>query len=75
MYNIEMETEEHEKLLKVLLNHAGPAIISGYDSNLYNCMLKSWNKLEFRAYAEQGRLRKEVLWTNFETNKQLSLFK
>ncbi|MBG0220611.1 DNA adenine methylase [Clostridioides difficile] len=76
MYNIEMETEEeHEKLLKVLLNHVGPAIISGYDSNLYNCMLKSWNKLEFRAYAEQGRLRKEVLWTNFETTKQLSLFK
>lgn len=74
MYNIEMETEEeHEELLKALLNHAGPVVISGYESDLYNCMLKNWNKLEFKAYAEQGILRKEVLWTNFETNKQLSL--
>lgn len=76
MYNIEMETEEeHKELLKVLLKHSGPAIISGYDSDLYNNTLKNWNKLEFKSHAEQGRLRKEVLWTNFETTKQLSLFK
>ncbi|EOE7224526.1 DNA adenine methylase [Clostridioides difficile] len=76
MYNVEMETEEeHEELLKTLLKFSGYVILSGYDSDLYNEMLKNWNKLEFRAYAEQGKLRKEVLWANFETTKQLSLFK
>ncbi|HFL3696539.1 TPA: DNA adenine methylase [Clostridioides difficile] len=75
MYNVEMETEEeHEKLLKVILNHIGTVIISGYNSNLYNETLKHWNKLEFKSHAEHGKVRKEVLWTNFEVNKQLSLF-
>ncbi|HBG3822425.1 TPA: DNA adenine methylase, partial [Clostridioides difficile] len=75
MYNVEMETEEeHEKLLKTLLKFSGYVILSGYDSDLYNEMLNGWNKMEFKACAEQGK-RKEMLWTNFETTKQLSLFK
>ncbi|MFL8710887.1 hypothetical protein Q3304_08975 [Clostridioides sp. GD02377] len=74
-YVVEMETEEeHEKLLKVILNHIGTVIVSGYNSNLYNETLKHWNKLEFKSHAEHGKVRNEVLWTNFEVNKQLSLF-
>lgn len=30
---------EHEDLLKALIAHDGPVILSGYDSELYNDML------------------------------------
>lgn len=75
IYNIEMETEEeHKELLKVLLKFSGYVILSGYDSDLYNEILNGWNKLGFKSFAESGKIRKEILWFNFEINKQLSLF-
>lgn len=73
-YNIEMETEkEHEQLLKVLSNHSGPVIISGYDSELYKDILSNWTRYEFEAQAEQGKKRIEVAWVNRKED-QLSLF-
>lgn len=73
-YNVEMDDEEqHENLLKTLLKHSGPVVLSGYDSNLYNDLLIGWEKYEFEALAEQGKLRKEIIWVN-RVDCQISLF-
>lgn len=75
MYNVEMEYEEqHEKLLDVLIKHRGPVILSGYDSELYGSKLDGWNKFEFKAQAEQGQIRTEVIWINYHFMNQMSLF-
>lgn len=71
-YNIEMCTEaEHAELLEILANHPGPVILSGYDSPLYNDLLKGWMRLEKSNTAEGGALRTEVLWINFEPQESL----
>lgn len=73
-YNVEMEKDEqHEELIKVLLKHSGPVMLSGYDSELYNDYLSSWTRYEFDAQAEQGKTRKEIIWVN-RCDDQLSLF-
>ncbi len=74
-YNVEMtEEKEHLQLINVLKEHSGPVIISGYNSDLYNNLLSGWNKIEIKANAEQGKERTEVIWTNYEIPKQVSLF-
>lgn len=72
-YNVEMtEYQEHLELLELLKNHSGSVIISGYESKLYEDVLKGWNTKEIRTNAEQGKERIEVLWFNFELPKQIS---
>ena len=74
-YNVEMtEEKEHEELINILNNHSGTVLLSGYDSELYNDLLDGWSKVEIKANAEQGKERIEVIWTNFEIPKQISLF-
>lgn len=74
-YRCEMSDEDHEKLLKTLLEHKGYVIISGYDTDLYNFILKGWNKYEAVAYSQVGSKKKEIIWTNFEPAVQIDLFK
>lgn len=74
-YNVEMtDEEEHRKLIEVLKNHSGPVMISGYDSKLYNNLLSDWTRHEFETQAEQGKKRTEIVWTNFKSSNQLSIF-
>jgi DNA adenine methylase len=49
-------------------------MVSGYDSKLYNDLLHEWDKVEIKTNAELGRKRMEIVWTNFEIPKQISLF-
>ena len=65
-YLHEMNDKEHEELLSVLLQHRGPAMISGYKSLLYNEMLKSWHREETESRTQTGKKKKEILWMNFE---------
>ena len=37
---------QHEELLTTLINHQGKVILSGYDSELYNSVLKNWNVIK-----------------------------
>ena len=62
IYKYEMTDQEHEELLKVLLAHKGSVIISGYDNEMYNEYLKSWNKYQINNLAEHGIKRVETLW-------------
>lgn len=66
-YNVEMgEDARHVELLEALLSHPGPVMLSGYDNDLYNDMLKGWAKRTHKAQCEGGGARTEVLWLNYE---------
>lgn len=65
-YRCEMDNKEHEELLEVLLQHKGPAIISGYDTALYRDMLGKWKRQENTAYSQVCSKKREVIWMNFE---------
>lgn len=76
-YRHEMTDEDHEVLLETLLQHKGPAIISGYSSPLYEERLKDWYREERINYAQNAQQRREVIWCNQKTEKtaqQLTLF-
>ena len=74
-YSNEMTDQEHIELLETLLQHPGPVILSGYQNEIYDSILKGWNKDSINSNAEyyQGKSRTEVMWMNFEIDKQLKL--
>lgn len=61
-----MADTDHEELLSIALKHKGKIMISGYDSDMYNDILKGWNKVEKSTCAENGLKRTEMLWMNYE---------
>lgn len=78
-----MTDMEHEMFLAVAKHIKGKVLISGYDNELYNTILKDWHRHEIDTYsglaaalpnADEGR-RTEVIWTNFPIPKQMQLFK
>lgn len=74
LYKNEMSNKDHEQLLTKLLEHPGKVLISGYDNELYNNMLSSWNKASKSTLAEGGRRREEILWVNYEIEgKQIQI--
>ncbi|HFQ5074299.1 TPA: DNA adenine methylase [Vibrio vulnificus] len=65
VYQHEMTDSEHEELLKATLKLEGMAIISGYDSDLYNDYLASFQKVTKKSRISAGRgtgIRTECLW-------------
>lgn len=71
-YNVEMADDaQHEELLAALLDHPGPVMLSGYESDLYNDTLKGWAKLHHKARSECGGARTETLWLNYEPQMTL----
>ena len=73
-YKHEMSDADHEELLKTILKSQTKIMLSGYDSEMYNEYLKDWNRMEFRSCAESGIKRTKVVWMNYETEKQLTIF-
>lgn len=71
-YRCEMDRQGHMKLLEAALQHKGPVIISGYESELYNDMLKGWRKETTTCYSQVCSRKTEVLWMNFEPMGQLT---
>ena len=73
-YRHEMFTEEsHEELLETALQHNGPVLISGYDTSLYNDRLKDWNREETVSYSQVCSKKREVIWMNFQPQRQMTL--
>lgn len=67
-YDFEMTSEqEHRDLLKVLINHKGYVVISGYDNLLYDEYLSGWYKAKIQSNAEKGLHRVETIWMNFDS--------
>lgn len=73
-YCCEMTEEDHLQLLSVLKKHTGPAIISGYLSDLYDSELRGWHKETTTTTDLLSQVKKEVLWMNFEPRVQTTLF-
>lgn len=73
-YLCEMIDSEQIILLEVLLAHKGPVIISGYDNDIYNDMLRGWHKEETTCYSQVCSKKREILWMNFKPEyKQINL--
>lgn len=71
-YRQEMRDEEHEELLRVLLEHPGPVMLSCYDNPLYDGLLSGrWEKYQHPAQATGGSSRIETLWVNFPVQMSL----
>lgn len=69
-YEHEMEDADHEELLKFISSSKAKIIISGYESDMYNDYLGSWNKAHFNSCAEMGAIRNEVIWFNFNVKSE-----
>lgn len=75
-YKCEMyDRKSHVELLKVAIQHKGAVLISGYETNLYNDMLRGWHKEKIVCYSQVGSRKTEVLWMNFEPLGQMTLEK
>ncbi|WP_135552064.1 DNA adenine methylase [Paenibacillus cymbidii] len=77
LYQCEMTEEEHMILLDSLNDHSGPAIISGYESQLYKEKLVHWKREVIKGKVMNFGQRTEVIWINpiaAATQEQISLF-
>ena len=63
MYAHEMSVDDHLVMLDVLTSHPGPAVISGYESSIYDDHLRDWKKIIVKPpKVEKQADRMEVLW-------------
>lgn len=78
VYEYEMTIQQHEDLLKAMLNNNSKIMISGYDSELYNDMLSNWRKIEIGNYVKRAALVKqtenksigtEYIWINYSDSE------
>ena len=72
-YRHEMEDEDHEELLKAILQSQAKIMISGYGSDMYDGYLQGWRKECFASCADGGKPRQEVVWMNYELDAQIGL--
>lgn len=61
-YRHEFSIDDHIKLAKLLNEVAGPAIISGYRSELYDDLYQGWRVTECISQTAGNTKRIEVLW-------------
>lgn len=66
-----MDEAAHEELLRALLDHKGPALLSGYENPLYDRMLAGWHKEQRIGHSDNATPRTETLWMNFEVQTRL----
>jgi DNA adenine methylase len=72
VYEHEMTRDRHCELLKALLTRQGYVMLSGYDSEMYNDILKGWRKEVFdlpnnAAGGKEKRRMQECLWMNYNS--------
>lgn len=63
MYGQEMSDDDHLYLLKALIAHPGPVVVSGYANEMYDEALSDWRRVVNKApKTEKAAPRLEVLW-------------
>lgn len=70
VYQWDLSCEDHIRLLNVLKSLSARVIVSGYDSRLYQHMLRGWSTRAYTAKAHDG-LRREFLWFNYDPPSEL----
>ncbi|AMU39220.1 DNA methyltransferase [Mycobacteroides abscessus] len=78
-YRIDMPTHaEHVELVCALTGCHASVVLSGYPSELYDGMLRDWDRIEIPHMTGQGnganQGRTEVIWSNRPITAQRSLF-
>lgn len=73
-YKHEMTDADHGEMLETLLKSHAKIMISGYESDLYSKYLSGWKKKVFSSCAEGGLPRKEVIWMNYNSDYQFTVF-
>lgn len=64
LYKDELHIQEHETLLRLLCDHPGPVLLSSLHHDLYERLLKGWEKKLFMTNAASGKRYEEILWIN-----------
>lgn len=73
-YAHELSNDQHEQLLRVLLELEGFVVLSGYKSELYGRLLEGWEQHTTSARISAGRgtaMREECVWLNPACAKRL----
>ena len=73
-YREEMSEKDHIALLEVLRESRAKVILSGYENELYNKLLAGWHKEETVSMTQKQKMAREVLWMNFQPERQIKLF-
>lgn len=73
-YRCEMDDKDHEELLRLLIKHKGPVVISGYETGLYAEMLRNWHRYEHVSYTQAGTTKQEVIWINYKPGSRQLTF-
>jgi len=73
IYKHEFTDEDHRYLLDILRKHKGPVVISGYKNEIYDVTLNDWFRYEISARTEAQKIKIEVLWCNYEADRQITL--
>lgn len=71
LYRYEYTFMDHIRLLDVLLKLPCNVMISGYQSEIYDDILKGWRKDTIEAMTRGGTMATEVIWMNYPEPKQL----
>ncbi|MEE1882658.1 DNA adenine methylase [Pseudomonas soli] len=70
VYRCDYTQADHVKLLGCLTSLPCKVMLSGYDNDLYNEVLRGWRKVQFSAKTHV-EVREEVVWLNFDPPNQL----
>jgi DNA adenine methylase len=67
-YKFEFDTEKHTQLAEKLHNIKGLAMVSSYESDLYNKLYSDWRKVELPPKLNNIRSTKvqEIIWMNYD---------
>jgi DNA adenine methylase len=65
LYEFELSSSEHRRLLRCVRKIPASVMISGYWSSMYAEALAGWNSISFEAMTRAGRTATEWLWYNF----------
>lgn len=70
LYAYEMDDQQHRQLLETLNKSKAKIILSGYDCELYDSMLRGWEKDSIISKTTVGEAT-ESIWMNYKPSEQM----
>lgn len=71
LYNCEMSSVEHRRLLSIIKQLACPVAISGYMSEMYSRELQGWRVISWSSKTRGNKESTEYLWMNYPEPNRL----
>jgi len=65
IYNCELSSDDHRRLLDIIVDLPCMVMISGYYSEMYAQALDDWRSITYQAQTRGGRTATEWLWMNY----------